>query len=167
MSDVAKQYLAGLLTYLPDTHLVFRPNINSYRRFETSAWSPVEVSWGHENRTRSIRAITLPGNSAVRFEHRVPGADINPYLTIAAMLAAGLEGIERDLSLDLLEAQPLPGTLAASLEAFESSDFVERTFGPDLRDHYATRGRCEVSAYDRWLASHITDFEFQRYFLTT
>jgi glutamine synthetase len=167
LSEAGKQYLAGLLTHLSDTHLVFRPTINSYRRFERTAWSPVEASWGFENRTCSIRAITMPDDNAVRFEHRVPGADINPYLSITAMLAAGLDGIERSLALDDFAPGPLPPTLALSLEAFAESAFVERTFGAELRDHYAASRQFEISAFDRWMAAHITDFEFQRYFPMT
>ena len=175
LSEVAQQYLAGMLARLNETHLLFRPTINSYRRFDRGAWSPEDASWGFENRTAAIRAITTPTEEVARFEHRVPGADVNPYLTVAAMLAAGLDGIEGRLPLEA----PAPGnpgplgrpalsrTLRESMEAFRQSDFVLRVFGDAFRSHYLMSREAEQDAFDGWLAGQITDFEFQRYFIGT
>ena len=175
LSEVAQRYLAGLLARLPETHLLFRPTVNSYRRFDRGAWSPEDASWGYENRTAAIRAITTPNPDAARFEHRVPGADVNPYLTVTAMLASGLDGIEQNLVLEpaapgnpaALGRPALPRTLAESIAGFGASDFVERIFGAAFKAHYLLSRKAEQEAFDNWLASQISDFEFQRYFIGT
>jgi glutamine synthetase len=175
LSEVCRQYMAGLLKHLPETHLLFRPTINSYRRFDRGAWSPEDASWGYENRTAAIRAITTPSDDVVRLEHRVPGADINPYLSIAAMLAAGLDGIEQGMVLEppapgnpsSLKRPPLARTLKESIEAFRNSDFVRRIFGAEFCAHYLMSREAEQDAFDSWMANQITDFEFQRYFIGT
>ena len=175
LTEVGTRYLAGLLSHLPETHLLYRPTINSYRRFDRGAWSPEDASWGYENRTAAIRAITTPTEGAARLEHRVPGADINPYLTIAAMLASGLAGIEHKLPLEepapgnpaALERPPLARTLKESIEAFRASDFVTQLLGSELKAHYLLSREAEQSAFDDGLANQITDFEFQRYFIGT
>ena len=175
LTDLAQHYLAGMLKHLPDTHLLFRPTINSYRRFDRGAWSPEDASWGFENRTAAVRAITTPTPEAARFEHRVPGADINPYLTVAAMLAAGLNGIEGKLKLEPaapgnpaeLGRPPLARSLQDSMAACHDSDFVTRVFGPDFKAHYLLSRAAEQEAFDGWQAAQITDFEFQRYFIGT
>ncbi|MEM0953064.1 MAG: glutamine synthetase [Pseudomonadota bacterium] len=172
-SAQARQFLAGMLEHLPATHLMFRPTINAYRRYSRAAWSPVDVSWGLENRAAAIRAITAPNAAAARFEHRVSGADINPYHTVAAMLAAGCDGVRRQLEPPApLEAPPaqdrlaLPATLEASLETFEASGFCQKAFGEQAHAHLVAAARFELQAFQEWLDSHITEFEWQRYFLT-
>lgn len=175
LSNVAEQYLAGLLSRLAETHLFYRPTINSYRRFDRGAWSPEDVSWGFENRTAAVRAITTPTPEATRFEHRVPGADVNPYLTVAAMLGAGLDGIEQGMTLEppapgnpaALNKPPLPRTLRQSVEAFRASDFVRRVFGTAFQEHYIISRENELAAFETWQNQQITDFEFQRYFVGT
>lgn len=170
LSGVGQQFLAGMLAHLPETHVIYRPTINSYRRFDANAWSPTSVSWGYENRTAAIRAITTPSAAAARFEHRVPGADINPYLTVAAMVAAGAAGIEAAMVPPAAEAgmpvgaPALPNTLAASTEAFEASEFCAEAFGSAFCTHYALSRRNEIAAFERWMSERITDFEWQRYF---
>lgn len=173
LTPVAEKFLAGVLNRMQETHLLFRPTVNSYRRFDRGAWSPEDVAWGFENRTAPIRAITTPNDGACRFEHRAPGADINPYLSIAAILAAGCEGIEKGLPLEApvsgdlasLDKPKLPRTLNASIEAFANSDFCAEAFGEAFRDNYAESRRAEQAAFEAWQASHITDFEWQRYFI--
>lgn len=173
LTPVAEKFLAGVLNRMQETHLLFRPTVNSYRRFDRGAWSPEDVAWGFENRTAPIRAITTPNDGACRFEHRAPGADINPYLSVAAILAAGCEGIEKSLPLEapvsgdlaLLDKPKLPRTLNASIEAFANSDFCAEAFGEAFRDNYAESRRAEQAAFEVWQASHITDFEWQRYFI--
>lgn len=167
LSDIGRHYLGGLLKHLPATHLIFRPTINSYRRFEKNAWSPVEVGWGYEDRTRSVRAITTPFDGAARFEHRVPGADVNPYLTVTAMLAAGLDGIENAIDPDELAPKALPSTLEASMEEFASDDFVRANFGEPFQKHYLASRQFEIDSFRKWQEQHITDFEFKRYFVGT
>jgi glutamine synthetase len=173
LSPVAENFLAGMLNRMQETHLLFRPTVNSYRRFDRGAWSPEDVAWGFENRTAPIRVITTPGDAACRFEHRAPGADVNPYLSIAAMLAAGCEGIEKGLALEApvtsdlagLDKPKLPRTLSASIDAFARSEFCADALGEAFRDNYADSRRAEQAAFEAWQAAHITDFEWQRYFV--
>lgn len=171
LSDVGHHFLGGLLHHMRDTHVMFRPTINSYRRFDRGAWSPTDVSWGYENRTAAIRAITTPTPGACRFEHRVPGADINPYLTLAAMLAAGADGIEKGIdplpvSPGMADgAVPLQSSLAEAVEDFAASSFCRSAFGGAFVDHYADSRRNEIAAFATWASQRITDFEWQRYFV--
>ncbi|MBM5810445.1 MAG: glutamine synthetase [Gammaproteobacteria bacterium] len=166
-------YAGGLLQTMRDLHVLFRPTVNSYRRMDRLAWSPEDVSWGVENRCTALRAITTPAAKSARIEHRVPGADINPYLTIAAMLAGGLHGIEQRLDPGppcpgdpVAEGRcaPLPRTLPDSTAAFRDSAFARATFGDEFVEHYALSRDAEWQAWRGWLDSHITEFEFRRYF---
>jgi glutamine synthetase len=175
LSETGQHFLAGILARLIDSHLLFRPTVNSYRRMDRQAWSPEDVSWGFENRMAAVRVITTPNEDAVRFEHRVPGADVNPYFTIAAILAAELDGLESAMALSPsargttvdLGLPPLPRELAGSIEIFKDSEFIGRVFGAELQKHYVTSRENEKLAYDTWLANHITDFEWRRYFIGT
>ena len=105
----------------------------------------------------------------------MPGADVNPYLCIAAMLGAGLDGIEDKIEpiaispgVPAMEThEALPRSLEASMAAFGGSDFIERVFGPELRHHYGLSRQFELDAFEAWRASHISDFEWQRYFMGT
>lgn len=164
LSEAGRHYLGGLLQHLPASHLAFRPNINSYRRFDRSAWSPTTIGWGHEDRTKSVRAITIPSEPAARFEHRVPGSDINPYMSVAMMLAAGLDGIEKQIDPDAITDRELPDTLEGSVALFEKDAFVAEALGVELQGHYAASRHFEIAAFKAWLDRHITDFEYQRYF---
>src|SRR6266436_3635251 len=117
MSPLMEKYIAGLVTNLPDLTAIFCPTINSYKRTVPGAWAPVNATWGIDNRTTAVRAIS--GGEKSRVELRLTGADINPYLAIAASLAAGLDGVERELPLPpptvnayTGDAPPLPRTLA-------------------------------------------------------
>lgn len=173
LSPVGEKFLAGVLGRLRETHVFFRPTINSYRRFDRNAWSPVDVTWGYENRTAAIRVITTPTPSAARIEHRVGGADINPYLTLAVILSAGAEGIEAGLDLmpesigmDKREDRSLlHDNLVDAVEEFTASEFCRKTFGDAFCEHYTLGRRNEIAAFDAWKASHITDFEWRRYFI--
>ncbi|WP_158970670.1 glutamine synthetase family protein [Chachezhania sediminis] len=173
LSPVGQQFLAGMLEYLPDTHAMFRPTVNSFRRFDRGAWSPEDVSWGYENRAAAIRAITTPNAGACRFEHRVAGADVNPYLTVAAILAAGTRGLERGLTPPTAQpgmapdgaAKPLQDSLRAAAEDFGASAFCKEVFGEVFVTHYTESLLNEVRAFEAWQAARITDFEWQRYFV--
>jgi glutamine synthetase len=174
LSETGRHYLGGMLATLPEMHAVFRPTVNSYRRVNREEWSPVEASWGHDTRTCAIRAITVPAPGAVRFEHRVAGADVNPHLVLATCLAGGLHGIEQQIEPGAPSAgdpgsengrhSPFPATLLDSVAAFERSAFAQALLGPELQRHYADSRRAEWDAFQAWLASHITGFEFARYF---
>ena len=100
MSKIMNHFLAGQIACLPYILPMFAPSINSYKRYVQGSWSPISASWGIENRTTALRVIYHNSNS-MRIEHRVPGADANPYLSMAAALASGLYGIKHELSLKI------------------------------------------------------------------
>jgi glutamine synthetase len=169
ISGLANAYLAGLLELMPAMTALFCPNINSYKRAVTGVWSPVNVSWGVENRTTAVRAI--PGNSttATRLECRLPGADANPYLVMAACLAAGLHGIEKGLEAPVaVEGNAyetdglteLPPNLSDATRLMKSTQTVREYFGDVFVEHYAMTREYEVRRYEK----AVTDWELNRYF---
>jgi glutamine synthetase len=154
-SALFRQYVAGLQANLPSLMLLFAPFVNSYRRFVKQSQAPVNFHWGYDNRTAGLR-IPRSGPAARRVENRVAGADANPYLVIAATLAAGLDGIERALPpthpMDdsaYESAHTLPRTLPAALEAFVGDDVAVRLFGERFVRGYASVKEVE---YESWLA---------------
>jgi glutamine synthetase len=166
MSALMQQYIAGLVTNVPELAAVICPTINSYKRTVPGAWAPINSTWGMDNRTTAVRAI--PGGSkSARVELRLAGADINPYLAMAASLAAGLDGIERKLALPpptvnayAGEAPPLPRTLAAAVKLFRESAIARRWLGDEFVDHYASTREWEVRQFEK----AVTDWELARYF---
>ncbi|MER5221043.1 glutamine synthetase family protein [Streptomyces flaveus] len=169
LSDVGNGYLAGLVEHAADLTAIYLPNINSYKRTSAGDWAPTGVSWGLDNRTVAIRSIPGSGGSA-RIENRIAGADANPYLVIAASLAAGLDGIEQGISLppavegDGYTLPPtrsnlLPTTLSSAIDQFEASVFARKAFGDRFVDHYADLRRWEVKKF----ASAVTEWEIARY----
>jgi len=170
LSEVGLHYLGGLLETMRDFQTIFRPTVNSYRRMNRDEWSPVDVSWGFERRTAAVRAVTQPFPSGVRLEHRVSGADTSPHLVILAVLGGGLRGIERQIEPGPPEgsaedgAEPLADNLPASIRALESSEAAREILGDGLLDHYVASRRNEWDAWQEWLATTVTEFEFRRYF---
>jgi len=166
MSTMMRHYIAGLVANMPELAAVICPTINSYKRTVPGAWAPVNATWAIDNRTTAVRAI--PGGSkSTRVELRLSGADINPYLAMAASLAAGLDGIERKLELPppsvnayTGEAAPLPHTLAAATRLFQESKMARRWLGDEFVDHYAATREWEVRQFDK----AVTDWELARYF---
>ena len=154
-SALFRHYIAGLQANLPSLMLLFAPFVNSYRRFLRQSQAPVNFHWGVDNRTAGLR-IPRSGPAARRVENRVAGADANPYLVIAATLAAGLDGIERGLPATAPMADSayeqghtLPRTLVAALEAFVGDDVAVRLFGDRFVRGYASVKEVE---HDSWLA---------------
>ncbi len=168
MSKAMHAYLAGLLDTLPELFALYAPNINSYRRYVSGSWAPTAATWGIENRTSSLRAITGSAG-AIRIENRTPGADVNAYLAFAACLTGGLSGIERGLALpppfsgDVYKSEglrPLPRTLEAALDLFEASAIARDYLSDAFVDHYVTMRRWEVEKHRR----AVTEWERRRYF---
>ncbi len=168
MSSVLTQYIAGALETMPEMFALYAPNVNSYKRYVSGSWAPTAASWAVENRTSSLRAITN-GETAIRVEHRVPGADVNPYLGFAACLAGGLSGIERKLALppategNVYEAEgltPLPRTLEDAIERLDGSAVARDFLGDAFVDHYVAMRRWEVEKHRR----AVTAWERTRYF---
>ncbi len=166
MSDLMRHYIAGLVANLPELMAIYCPTINSYKRTVPGAWAPVNATWGVDNRTTAVRAI--PGRrKSTRVELRITGADINPYLAMAASLAAGLDGIERKLELPAPtvnaysgEARPLPRTLAEATHLFRESQIAREWLSDPFVDHYACTREWEVRQFER----AVTDWELARYF---
>jgi glutamine synthetase len=166
LSRLGEHFLAGQLAALAEMSLFFAPNINSYKRYVPGSFAPTAIRWGHDNRTCAYRLVGR-GHS-LRAENRVPGGDVNPYLAIAAMIAAGLDGIDRELPLEppfegnaYAAAGPrVPATLREAFAAWEKSELAREAFGDEVTGHYANHARVELAAFD----AAVTDWELQRCF---
>jgi glutamine synthetase len=146
---------------------LFAPTPNSYKRFTPYSWAGTSVSWSYENRSTGLRATAEHPDEA-RLEHRLPGADANPYIAIAACLAGGLYGIEQKLPLppacagDAYAASQLewvPRSLEQALDLLESSDVAREMLGADFVQHYAAMKRFEAEKYRQ----QVSEWEVRRY----
>ncbi|GAA0209783.1 glutamine synthetase family protein [Saccharothrix mutabilis subsp. mutabilis] len=161
MSGLMKSFLAGQLAGLRELTYFLAPNINSYKRFVPGSFAPTAVAWGRDNRTCALRVVGH--GQSLRFENRVPGGDVNPYLAVAALIAAGLHGVENDLRLeDAFEGNAygsdratVPTTLRDAASLLAQSGIAREAFGKDVVDHYLNAARVELAAYD----STVTDWE--------
>ena len=166
LSSLGEQFLAGQIAALREFSLLYAPNINSYKRFVPGSFAPTAVRWGVDNRTCALRLVGH--GPSLRAENRVPGGDVNPYLAVAGMIAAGLHGIENELSLeDAYEGNAysdsgprVPHTLRDALELWCGSALAKQAFGPDVVAHYANYARVELTAFD----AAVTDWELRRGF---
>lgn len=166
MSSLMAQFVAGQLACMPDLTLLFAPNINSYKRLRPGSFAPTKMAWGRDNRTCPIRVVGA--GRSLRLEHRVPGADANPYLVLAGIIAAGLHGIEHQLELEPAAtgnvfSQPrrcLPATLEEAQRRWSLSDMAATAFGRDIVTHIEGAARAELEAF----ASTVTDWERRRCF---
>ena len=169
MSKLFESYLAGQLAVAMEFAPLFWPTINSYKRLVDGFWAPVKPTWGVDNRTASFRVIAGSPKST-RLETRCPGADINPYLALAALVAAGMHGIEQGLKLttpaihgtnDGSESIPrAPRSLAATTEIFRRSKVARDWLGDEFVEHFA---RTRDWEWRQW-QDGVTDWERQRYF---
>jgi glutamine synthetase len=169
MSAAFKSYLAGMMRALPELLPFFAPTVNSYKRLVEGYWAPTRVTWGVDNRTVAFRVIP-GGPKATRVEVRVPGADINAYLAMAASVAAGLWGMEQNLPLDQppvigsgyqdQKAVKLPRTLQEATERLERSALARELLGAPFVEHFARTREWEW----RQAQQAVTDWELKRYF---
>ncbi|HEX4904089.1 MAG TPA: glutamine synthetase family protein [Acidimicrobiales bacterium] len=160
-------FVGGVLQHVPDVMLFFAPTVNSYKRYVDGSWAPTRLAWSEDNRTAGVRLV---GHGAARrVECRIPGADCNPYLALAALLAAGLDGIRNEtqppprFTGDVYAATELPHvprTLREATDLFEASAFTRAAFGDDVVDHYTHYARTEQAQFD----AAVTDWERHRYF---
>src|SRR6266496_3860580 len=166
-TDVFRHYLGGMRARIRELALFVAPAVNSYKRYATESWAPTSISWGRDNRTCGFR-IVGHGQSR-RVECRIPGADVNPYLGYAALLAAGLDGIvnEADPGSELVgnayeagKAEPFPSTLREAVDLWEGSQFARAAFGEQVWAHYLNYGRTEQRLFDQV----VTDYERRRMF---
>jgi glutamine synthetase len=170
LSATLRAYVAGVLATLPELMALYAPNVNSYKRFVAGSWAPTVAAWGVETRTPSLRVIA-GSPAATRLENRVPGADVNPYLAMAATLAGGLHGIAQGLTppppvrsnaYDLPDdvAPRLPRTLAEATERLARSALAREWLGDAFVDDYVTMRRWEVERYN----ATVSEWERERYF---
>jgi glutamine synthetase len=167
VSPVFRHFLGGWMGHVPELMPLFAPTINSYKRYQDGSWAPTRIAWSYDNRTAGFRVV---GHGAsLRIECRIPGADCNPYLAYAAILAAGLDGINNkieppDLFVgDVYQANQLPRvprTLRDATDLFSSSKFVADAFGTDVQEHYSHFFRKEQEGFN----NAVTDWERWRYF---
>jgi glutamine synthetase len=166
-SERFRWYVGGLLAHAAELALLFAPNVNSYKRYQAGSFAPTTVAWSGDNRTAGFRVVGH--GSSLRVECRIPGADANPYLAYAGLLAAGLDGIERKLDPgpaytgNVYDAEGLPRVphaLPDAIAAFDASRFARETFGDDVVDHLVHFARTEQRAFD----SQVTGWERRRFF---
>jgi glutamine synthetase len=165
-SKTFESFIAGQLACLREFTLFFAPNINSYKRFAVGSFAPTAVAWGKDNRTCSMRVVGH--GSSLRVENRLPGGDVNPYLAIAAMIAAGLHGIDNELPLEdemagnAYEADKphVPTNLGEARDLFANSAVAREAFDEEVVEHYLNMARVEIEAFE----ATVTDWERYRSF---
>ncbi len=161
-----ERFIAGQLACLREMTLMFAPYVNSYKRFVEGSFAPTAVAWGNDNRTCAMRVVGH--GEALRVENRMPGADINPYLALAAMIAAGLHGVDSELPLEpplagnaySSDAPRVPTNLYESRDLFGASDVAREAFGEQVVAHYMNRARIEIEAHE----ATVTDWDRVRGF---
>ncbi|HZM77753.1 MAG TPA: glutamine synthetase family protein [Candidatus Limnocylindrales bacterium] len=167
LSELGRHVLAGLLATSAELGLLYAPNINSYKRYQAGSFAPTAIRWGRDNRTCALRLVGH--DLSLRVEHRAPGADVNPYLAIAALVAGALYGMERRLELEPAfegnayqdyTAPRVPLTLRDALGLFEASKVARHAFGQEVVEHYSHAARVELKAFD----AAVTDWELIRGF---
>jgi glutamine synthetase len=166
MSDIGRYFIAGQIAHLRELALMFAPNINSYKRFVPGSFAPTAIRWGRDNRTCALRLV---GHGAgLRLENRVPGGDVNPYLAVAGILAAGLDGIKKKMTLEPIfegnayasHSARVPSTMLEAQKLWSESAWVKETFGAEVQDHYTNYAEIELAAYGK----AITNWELFRNF---
>jgi glutamine synthetase len=165
-SEAFQNFLAGQLACLREFTLFFAPNINSYKRFAVGSFAPTAVAWGKDNRTCSMRVVGH--GPSLRVENRLAGGDVNPYLAIAAMISAGLHGIDNGLPLEdelvgnayFSDKPRVPTNLREARELFAGSEVARAAFGEEVVEHYLNMARVEIEAFE----AAVTDWERYRTF---
>jgi glutamine synthetase len=166
LSATGEHFLAGQLAALRELTLAYAPNVNSYKRYQAGSFAPTAVRWGVDNRSCAMRLVGH--GSGLRVENRAPGGDVNPHLAVAAMIAAGLHGIDHQLPLEPAftgnayadDGPRLPHSLGDALELWGKSELAVSAFGSEVVDHYANYAATELDAF----GSAVTDWELRRGF---
>jgi glutamine synthetase len=156
-----ERFIAGQLACMSELTLLYAPHVNSYKRFSPGSFAPTAIAWGNDNRTCSMRVVGH--GEGLRVENRLPGADVNPYLALSAMIAAGLHGIDSELALEApldgnaytADKPDVPTNMYAARDLFANSQVAREAFGHEVIDHYLNRARVELEA----LESTVTDWE--------
>ena len=160
------RFLAGMIGCFEELAIFLAPTINSYKRYAAGSWAPTTLAWGQDNRTCGFRLVGH--GAAKRVETRIPGGDVNPYLAFAAMIAAGLHGIENELELPPglegnayeSDAERFPSSLREGIAALEAGTMARAAFGDQVVDHYLNYARTEQALFDKV----VTDWERIRLF---
>lgn len=172
LSDTGRAYLGGLVRSMGDYTVLLNPLLNSYKRISAGFFVAERATWGWDNRNAACRVVHNAGAAATRVEHRRPGADANPYLVAAALLAGGLEGLRDsvdpgdplEIGSDIATAgDALPSTLPAAIAAFRGSSRARSMLGDRFVDCYAATRDAEVAAFETSWNTSITDWELRRY----
>ncbi len=158
---VFQGFLAGQLACMEELTLLLAPNVNSYKRFAGHSFAPTAIAWGRDNRTCALRVVG--SGPSLRIEHRAPGGDVNPYLALAAVIAAGLHGIDEELELEpalrgdaySADAPRLPAQLRDARDRFAASEMAAAAFGADVVAHYDRAAEIELEAF----GGAVTDWE--------
>ena len=166
MSELGRQFIAGQLAHMRELSLLFAPNINSYKRYVPGSFAPTAIRWGRDNRTCAFRLVGR--GAGLRLENRIPGGDVNPYLAVAGIIAAGLDGITKKMKVEpaftgnayVSDSPRVPSTMNEALDLWEKSAWVKETFGEEVQAHYANMARVEIAAYGK----AVTDWELFRNF---
>jgi len=166
MSEMFEHFLAGMLACTADLTLLLAPNINSYKRFADGSFAPTALAWGRDNRTCSFRIVGH--GQSIRVETRIPGGDVNPYLSIAALVAGGLHGVDQGLVLEpefvgnaySSSAPRLPRTMREATDRFAASAMAREAFGDAVIDHYSNMAEVEMRNFE----ATVTDWERFRSF---
>ena len=166
--DVFKQFLAGWIAGAKEMAIFLAPTINSYKRYTAGSWAPTTLAWGHDNRTCGFRIVGH--GAAQRIETRIPGGDVNPYLAFAALIAAGLHGIEAGLELPPplegnayeSDAERFPSTLREAIDTLERGTIARAALGDDVVDHYLNYARTEQRLFDEVVTCYERERLFER-----
>jgi glutamine synthetase len=161
-----EHFVAGQLACLRELTLLYAPHVNSYKRFAAGSFAPTAIAWGRDNRTCSLRVVGH--GEGLRVENRLPGADVNPYLALAALIAAGLHGIDNELELEpafegnayASDKPRVPHNIYEARDAFAASAVAADAFGADVVEHYLNRAKVEIDAFE----AAVTDWERYRGF---
>ena len=156
-----EHFVAGQLACMRELTLLYAPHINSYKRFSPGSFAPTAVAWGNDNRTCSLRVVGH--GEGLRVENRLPGADVNPYLALAGMIAAGLHGVDSELELEeplegnayTADKPHVPSNMYDARDLFAASDVAREAFGQEMIDHYLNRAKVELQAFE----ATVTDWE--------
>src|SRR2546423_13420451 len=167
-SDVFEQFLAGWISCARELAVFLAPTINSYKRYAAGSWAPTTLAWGHDNRTCGFRIVGH--GSAARIETRIPGGDVNPYLAFAALIAAGLHGIEHRLELPAplegnayeSDAERFPSTLREATDAPEQGTMARAALRDDVVDHYLNYAQTEQRLFDEVVTSYERERLYER-----
>ena len=163
-----ERWLAGQIACARELAIFLAPTINSYKRYAAGSWAPTTLAWGHDNRTCGFRVVGR--GPALRAETRIPGGDVNPYLAFAALLVAGLHGIEQELELPpplegnayVSDAERFPGTLREAVQALETGSVARAALGDEVVDHYLNYARTEQRLFDQVVTGYERERMFER-----